>query len=207
MNAATQSIDAATQDMRDYALYSTWFVGAGTILLIVTLILTWQANRAAVKAVEITEEIGKKQIRAYVHTESVATAVYPSGPRMDVRIGVRNFGQSPARGLRVSYVWIVERVPFSGDWWSEIPPFGSQGDLPPGSTTFVQLRAERSVDTSKSFTHTDFNDVIGGSAVFWVIAKIAYEDIFGGRRETFERYRFDPAGNEMVVELTCHQNT
>ncbi len=207
MNAATQAMNDATQKMAFHSLLSTIFVGVGTVLLVATLLLTWQANRAAVKAVEITEEVGKKQIRAYVHTDHVTTSVFPAGPSINVRIGVKNFGQSPARGLNLSYMWIVERVPFSSDWWNDIPEPSSQGDLPPGATAFVQLKAERSVDASKSFGKADYRDVVGGAASFWVIAKISYKDIFGNERETFERFRYDPGANEMVVEVTEAQNT
>ena len=66
MNAATQAMNIATQRMADYALYSTILVGVGTVLLVVTLLLTWQANRAAVKAVNITWEIGKAQTKPYM---------------------------------------------------------------------------------------------------------------------------------------------
>lgn len=207
MNAATQAMNDATQRMAFHSLLSTIFVGVGTGLLVWTLWLTRSANRAAVQAVEVTDEIGKKQLRAYVHTDCVSVDVSILGPRMDIRIGVKNFGQTPARELRVSYEWIVERVPFSSDWWNEIPAFSSQGDLPPGATAFVRLRAERSADVGKSLSTSDHRDVIGGSASFWVIAKISYRDIFGGERETFERFRYDPAANEMVVELTGTQNT
>ncbi len=71
MNAATQSIDAATQDMRDYAYASTLLVAAGTVLLIITLVLTRQANAAALKSVEITEKMGRLQTQAYISFSGV----------------------------------------------------------------------------------------------------------------------------------------
>jgi len=58
MNAGTQAINAATEDMRDYAYVQTWLVGIGTVLLFVTLILTLMANKAAQAAVEITRTVG-----------------------------------------------------------------------------------------------------------------------------------------------------
>jgi len=47
MNAATQEINTATKDMRDYALYSTIIVFIGTLLLIWTLVETRKASSAA----------------------------------------------------------------------------------------------------------------------------------------------------------------
>lgn len=66
MNEATRAIKDATVDMRDYALYSTLLVGFGTFLLIVTLWLTRQANRAAREAVDVTRVIGEAQTRGYL---------------------------------------------------------------------------------------------------------------------------------------------
>ncbi|WP_293447027.1 hypothetical protein [Planktotalea sp.] len=57
MNSATQSIEAATRDMRDYSLYSTIFVGVGTILLLYTLGLTRSANNAAMRGAMASEKL------------------------------------------------------------------------------------------------------------------------------------------------------
>jgi hypothetical protein len=62
MNAATEAMNQATQRMAKYAFWSTVFVGVGTVLLILTLSLTRQANKAARGAVSVTREIGKKQL-------------------------------------------------------------------------------------------------------------------------------------------------
>lgn len=56
MNAATQAMNKATEDMRDYALYSTVLLGVGTVLLIGTLLLTLQANNAAVAGSAAAQE-------------------------------------------------------------------------------------------------------------------------------------------------------
>lgn len=44
MDASTRAMNAATQDMREYAFYSTIFVGVGTCLLFVTLGLTYMVT-------------------------------------------------------------------------------------------------------------------------------------------------------------------
>lgn len=80
MNAATQAMNEATQDMRDDTRIQTWLIGTGTALLIATLLLTWQANRAAVRAVTVTEEIGQRQLRAYVGVEAVHAYLGEKGP-------------------------------------------------------------------------------------------------------------------------------
>lgn len=52
---AQEGMNAATKRMADYAFHQTWIVAIGTALLIGTLILTWQANRAAVAAANAAE--------------------------------------------------------------------------------------------------------------------------------------------------------
>lgn len=70
MNEATRAMNDATQDMRDYAYVQTALIGVGTVLLFITLWLTWQANRAAVKSVEITERAYRVDQRPWVAFQS-----------------------------------------------------------------------------------------------------------------------------------------
>ncbi|MEI4197856.1 hypothetical protein [Roseovarius sp. E0-M6] len=103
MNAATQSIDAATQDMRDYALYSTLLVAVGTALLFYTLWLTRQANAAAQAAVDVTREIGEAQVKAYLSIKRMKGVLHTAGdnPFVEIWATVKNSGQSPALDVRV----------------------------------------------------------------------------------------------------------
>ena len=100
MNSATQAINEATQDMRDYALYSTILVGIGTALVFITLILTWLANGSALKAVEVTRSIGESQTRAYV---SVSKVSYGSGGNRDgcFFFCIDNGGSTPAKNCSI----------------------------------------------------------------------------------------------------------
>lgn len=66
MNVATQAMNEATQSMKWAAWVSTFFVALGTGLLVWTLRLTREANRAAQQAVAVTRDIGEAQLRAYV---------------------------------------------------------------------------------------------------------------------------------------------
>lgn len=104
MDASARAMNSATQDMRDYALYSTFLVGAGTILLIVTLWLTRQANVAAQRSIEVTREIGEAQTRAYIlakQPEFIFETV-EGQETCDVQFVWANKGNTPASKLRVS---------------------------------------------------------------------------------------------------------
>lgn len=99
MHEATRAMNEATQDMRDYALYSTIFVGVGTVLLIVTLWLTRQANKAAQSAVDVTRQIGEAQIRAYLYCRSAKYRYSKDG--VVAILDIENAGQSPASNVEI----------------------------------------------------------------------------------------------------------
>lgn len=99
MNAATQAMNRATQRMAEYGFWSTVFVAIGTGLLVITLVLTWMANRSAQAAVTVTRKIGEAQSRAYVHVQ-IANICGLGTPVPEVAIGVTNYGQTPARNVR-----------------------------------------------------------------------------------------------------------
>lgn len=82
INEATRAMNNATQDMRDYANVQTALVGVGTVLLFITLWLTWQANRAAVKSVEITEKAYRVDQRPWLSVSTLkinSIRVMPEG--------------------------------------------------------------------------------------------------------------------------------
>jgi len=103
MNAATQAMNDATQRMADYSWWSVFFVALGTALLIVTLLLTWQANRAAVESVRVQRQIGQAQIRAYLGVEGARL----DEDRFRIWLQIKNFGQTPASDVSVKTVCIV----------------------------------------------------------------------------------------------------
>lgn len=100
IDKATQAMNEATHQMADYAKYSTWLVGIGTVLLFVTLWLTRQANRAAQAAVDVTRELGQAQVRAYVswHRAKIHHSTDALGllAAIDFIPVIKNTGQSPA---------------------------------------------------------------------------------------------------------------
>jgi hypothetical protein len=103
MNRATQAMNEATQRMALYSLISTGLVALGTALLIVTLWLTRQANRAAQTAVDVTRDIGQRQIRAYVVVDTAIDWQEAYFGRVDNITGYnftikwKNCGMTPAR--------------------------------------------------------------------------------------------------------------
>ncbi|KAA0920608.1 hypothetical protein FLO80_00010 [Aquicoccus porphyridii] len=136
MNAATQSIDAATQDMRDYALYSTLLVALGTGLLFYTLWLTRQANRAAANGAsaaqaanlvaEASLDHAKKAFNADYRPFVLFTTAYDKDFRKgegdtfsfgeSIKLSIQNFGRAPARDIRWGHYQKVIDVPNENEW-------------------------------------------------------------------------------------------
>lgn len=99
--AAQRSMNEASQRMADSAGIQTILVGIGTALLLITLWLTIQANRAAQAAVEVTREVGRDQSRAYLNIRSAEAIHY--GTR-DIIMTIANTGGSPARWYEIETV-------------------------------------------------------------------------------------------------------
>lgn len=104
MNEATQAMQRATEDMRQYSYVQTWLVGIGTVLLIATLWFTRQA-------ISITREMGRAQTRAYLHVKSAELrwlnrlGQFHDLDHQDVfaiDLRVENAGQTPAIWYEVS---------------------------------------------------------------------------------------------------------
>lgn len=162
MNAATQSIEQATSDMRDYTLYSTIAVCIGTILLLLTLRLTSKANNAANRAVSITEKIGKDQSRAYVHVKSidVRTEYVQGSDSAECVFFVENSGSTPCKRFEV--IGGAEYISSQSDA-SELPTFdgnASASNALPGHGGFEFGRVFNVAEKAKK--SADYNLHIGG---------------------------------------------
>jgi len=97
----TAEADLLAQEIM--AHWTRWigiFTALGLMALVVTLLITQQANAAAWAAVRTTEEVGKKQTRAYIGIESAKVEVKP-GYGSYCFFYMKNYGQSPAHGIEI----------------------------------------------------------------------------------------------------------
>jgi hypothetical protein len=104
MNAATQSIKNATNDMRDYALYSTIIVGLCTLFLMWTLYETRSLNKSANAANKIMLD----EQRPYLFASNVSTYnfSFDTGHHLwfSVSVAYRNSGRHPAKNAKILLV-------------------------------------------------------------------------------------------------------
>lgn len=199
MNAATQAMNDATQRMAEYAFWSTVLVAAGTALLVITLLLTSQANRAAVAAVEVTRAIGEAQTRAYLAlpfrpnwTNFSRAKIPKSGFIVD------NFGQTPAYNVKIAsslemrdrftdklaIIGRLGQVSFR-DLAETIPPRTPElsGTDPDGAS---RGRFRVPANMQHPISDADFNELVSptGSRRIYLFIKIAYDDVFRRAHQT-----------------------
>lgn len=99
MNRATKSIEDATWLMLWVSIANTFLVAIGTALLVWTLRLTRQANKATQDAVDVTREIGRAQVRAYITPVGIRVCpeIINGEPKSFLfQPKFKNTGQSPA---------------------------------------------------------------------------------------------------------------
>ncbi|OUS19330.1 hypothetical protein A9Q95_13600 [Rhodobacterales bacterium 59_46_T64] len=107
MNESTRSMNDATQEMRDYVYIQTVLIGLGTALLVVTLMLTWGANRAAVKAAMVSLRVERPWIKVSIET---GDELFGTPPDMWIcyELSFENVGKSPAT---ITDVFMEYRLP------------------------------------------------------------------------------------------------
>jgi len=190
---AQQGMDRAAQAMQQYSYVQTWLIGSGTALLIVTLLLTLQANLAAREAVKVTREIGEKQLRAYLFLDNelpidpfrIAAGEPPHG-----MVNIKNFGQTPA------YDIVCQRGAFDGPW-----PIPDNFEFPADDTTEWAGGATLAPGVSTSFpifkegpvvSQAAFNEIMSGGTAFYIWGRIKYRDAFGHQQHTNFCIAIDP---------------
>lgn len=130
-------------------------------------------------AVEVTRDVGQSQLRAYV---SVSFAQFVrAGDSAVAKIGIKNFGQTPAFNV-VTWVhtWI-ERYPLEIELPRPEPKdfeSFSRANLPP------QTEVEHIQHHPKDINDFSRKEIQAGRAAFYVYGEVQYDDVFGVRRHT-----------------------
>lgn len=193
MNAATQAMNEATQSMKHAAWLSTALVGLGTVLLIATLWLTRQANRAAQKAVEVTEAIGISQMRAWLSfTEWRLDAAGSEGSveGFYIVLSWKNTGSTPAVNVRA----------FTGP--AGDPRLTDDNNIFSGSDETTSTVGP-SMSFSTSFPITPEELFATQSVPVIIRCAVAYDTVFEGvhKRHTILTFRIRYIGRAPLAEI------
>ncbi|MCB1431062.1 MAG: hypothetical protein KDK75_01170, partial [Alphaproteobacteria bacterium] len=175
-----------------------------------SLELNRNAVGAALAANNISQDMGERQTRAYVHLVSLSVDFDPEGRSITIQGDIKNSGASPARKTCVATMWICEPSEFNEDWWNEFPIPTSEGSLGPGGVLKILCNTSEKSDPQKSLTPLQIRQVQDGSLNFWFISAITYNDVFDGLRKTFDRHRLatrTDGGFAFVAERTGKEDT
>lgn len=168
--AQWKAADAA-RDAANYAWLAILLGFSGTVLLVLTL---WE-----------TRKTSRAELRAYLFLDAetpigpfkIAVGEAPSG-----MIHIKNFGQTPAYGI------VCQRGTMDGPW--PIPDdfcfpeddtyiIETGASLPPGATTSFPIFKE-----GQSVSQKAFDEIMAGSATFYIWGRIKYRDVFGRLHRT-----------------------
>ncbi len=201
--AAQQGMNTATQDMRDYALYSTVLVGIGTFLLMATLGLTWMANRAAQAAVKVTKESSERQLRAYVYPPLINhQKIYLDGnlAAWEFSIPWKNSGYTPA----INTISFFNLAVVRGDE-PEGFDFPDTEDAEYNKSLVAPF--SEMVGGGVSVSVADMHDVANETSSILIWAWIDYDDVFPKtpRRRTEIAFKVTVRGNpdDESCQINC----
>ncbi len=176
----------------------------GVILIYRTLVQTGKmlaeaekATAAALTTVEITRETSKRQLRAYIAAEAIVENVR-SEEKVRMAIKANNYGQTPARNVRVRTAVFVRSLPFS----LEDERADSLEDERAENAKRPDLTARQVIHSTNAhyFPHNSeyilpdeaFKALEDNKAAIFFAGEIYYDDMFNDSHET--RFRFEFSG-------------
>ncbi len=191
--AIQQDLAKSARVMKSIALLQTLFVGLGTALVLASLYYLRQANRAAVRAVEVTREIGESQTRAYisVHGNTLPDRLSFRKPEM-YSVTVRNDGMTPALNLRMGAILfpkVDEHLPKISDYLEK-----KKGEA--SGTSILPSGHDTKCETGGDPPLVDAQEQLGMSTdspqpVILLVTAI-YDDVFGVSCESQSTYVSEP---------------
>jgi hypothetical protein len=170
----------------DISAVSTLVIAIFTIVLGVATGLLWRATKSLVRG---GEDTAKRQLRAYVHVEQINALNMTTGPSPGIQIMTKNFGQTPAREIVITYRYAAfSRRNVDFDLTGAIR--GQMVDLAPGQHDHLVIIVDLSAWVAMK------QSVFTRATWFYVFGRIDYLDIFGKARWTEFRQLlfFGPAG-------------
>ena len=90
----------ADQKQGAISAVATVFIAIFTIILGIATVFLW---RATDKLVREADDTATRQLRAYVHLENITAFKLATGPEPKIQNRLKNFGQTPAREITVTY--------------------------------------------------------------------------------------------------------
>ena len=209
--AATAAERSATSAERqeDPARWQMVFSGIGTFLVFAALILSTIATFAAVKAVQVTRDIGQRQLRAYLSlikieveapdiltdVKKTAFAGQADKERNFVWLNIQNSGETPAHDVHAFLCYLV--TPFSHRPSQDHVFIVDERELRPDGrkvtiakqTIAPDMAFKRQMTISNIET---FREAHAKEISLYFYGRIKYKDIYGRDRWTNFCHLYEP---------------
>jgi hypothetical protein len=163
------------------------------------LLLTLLALSVAVRALRLARDTAKRELRAYVfpiyaHIRDVRAS------RPTFVIDVKNFGQTPAYGLRMNTALQSGSHPLDKQLVPEIQSSIATAQLAPQAALFDEIALNHSLSAN------EIGALAEGSAAIYLFGEIEYFDIYKKKRWTTFRMRLGgPEGIPTHGRLGYHE--
>jgi hypothetical protein len=165
-----------------------------TLILGVATIGLWLSTKGLVRSAEVT---AKRQLRAYVGICENDIRVFSVGKKIEVRLGIKNFGQTPAYDLRYwSDTTIARR--------DEISSFAPDKKLSGKQTLNPSDGFGIHSHTSDFLSQADFDEITADTKRFYLVGEATYRDVFGNDWATEFGFEF---GGSFLIRLKRMQTS
>lgn len=167
--------------------------------LLLSLLALSVAAIVAVRALRMARDTARRQLRAYVfpiyaHIRDVRAS------RPTFVIDIKNFGQTPAYGLRVKTALQSGSHPLDTKLVPEVQSSIATAQLAPQAALFDEIALNRSLSAS------EISALAEGSAAIYLFGEIEYFDIYKKKRWTTFRMRLGgPEGIPTHGRLGYHE--
>lgn len=183
---------------------TVWQVRLGFVAafgLIVSLILNVVATKAAFKAIGVAEDIGKRELRAYMNYGIPVVIGAGDEADLSVRVGVyffpafKNFGVTPANKAMVTSVrHVIEPT-------ESVPPVQKPTEPPPDGFKGAQVGPQSHHSGYRIlFTLDELRRFSAAGKRMIISARIDYEDVFGEPHYTEACIEVDVVGDLKLLE-------
>lgn len=170
-----------------------------TVAVAVALVFTARANKTSLNALEHARWRDKHELRAYVyiHTFKSVRVLNPDGSVAGCSVSLewKNFGSTPALGVRSCTFTCVWHNPVFPDWFPfpEMPAlWGPEG----GDINHIAQGSTKSITSSMVIPLGHIEEISKGWMRVFAWGEITYKDIFGETHRTKFCYRSSGAGFE-----------
>lgn len=160
--------------------FNKWIQDPNGLIAIVTIIIAligFGALCISYRAVHISEDAEKRQLRAYVTPAISWTSI--SGSVLDVKFTIVNFGQTPAKNCTISGDGAILPFPLPALYKFQIPPapYAQKARIDPktGAATPYEVPIKRTFNSVK-FAEILSKDI---SHRFYYFGVLNYQDVFG----------------------------